>query len=244
MTVLLIGSVHGAPGATTVAVGLAGCIRDAVVVEADCDGGVLAARLGLAREPGVLTLAADRDGAPASGLLPHAQPAPVGVPVVVGPESSEHATWLWRSAGPQLADSLRRHDGVVIVDAGRLSPATPILDVLGDTMTVIVARPRPDELAVLAARLASLAADRRPSIILVGERPYSSADVVEQLGCDVLGVVSDDARAVSALWIGGSVRALTRSAFARSVRSVADVIVSRIERRAVLPTGATQAVTP
>ncbi len=236
MTVLAIGSLHGSPGATTVSVGLAGCLRDAVVVEADCDGGVLAARFGLPREPGVVTLAADRDGSHGR-LARHVQQAPVGVPVVIGPESSDHASWLWRSAGPQLADSLRRHDGLVIVDVGRVSPTAPTLDLFGENMTLIVTRPRPDELAILAARVAALAADHRPSVVLVGERPYASADVTAELGCDVLGVVADDHRAVAALWTGGSRRLLARSPFSRSIRSLADVIAGRLAEHAELRTG-------
>lgn len=243
MTVLVIGSLHGSPGATTVSVGLAGCLRDAVVVEADCDGGVLAARLGLPREPGVVTLAADRDSS-RGRLARHVQQA-VGVSVVVGPESSDHASWLWRSAGPQLADSLRRHDGVVIVDVGRVSPTAPTLELFGETMTLIVARPRPDELAILAARVGALAPDRRPSVVLVGERPYTRADVTAELGCDVLGAVADDPRAVETLWNGGSRRLLARSPFARSIRTLADIVASRLAEHAELRRGPIpDAVTP
>lgn len=230
MTVLVVGSVHGAPGATTTAVALAGCFTGSVLVEADCDGGVLAARFGMTREPGVVTLAADREVGAAGRVLSHSHPAPGGVPVVVGPESADHATWLWRSAGAQLAAALHGHDGVVVVDAGRLRPAAPTIDRFGEALTLLVTRPRADELAVVAARLAEHAGGRRPALVLVGDRPYRPADVEGELGCDVLGVVADDPRGVSALWGGGTRRQLARSAFARSVRSLADAVAVRLER--------------
>ena len=244
MTILVVGSLHGSPGATTVAVALAGCLRDAVVVEADCDGGVLAARFGLSREPGVVTLAADRDNGAGHQLARHAQPAPGGLKIVVGPESSDHATWLWRSAGPQLHDSLRQHDGVVVVDAGRLAPTAPTTALFADaTLTVIVARPRADELAIVAARLAGHENERRPSVVLVGDRPYSAAEVADELGCDVLGVVAEDPRAVSTLWGGGSRRLLARSPYARSMRSLAETVARRVEGHVDLPGRAPRVVT-
>lgn len=232
MTVLVVGSLHGSPGATTVAVALAACHPDGIVVEADCDGGVLAARLGLAREPGVVTLAADRDAGAGGGLAHHAQHAPVGVPVVVGPESSDHATWLWRSTGQQLAEAATGHSGAVVVDAGRLSPSSPLSALVSHaSLTVIVARPRADELAVVAAKLTAHEGPRRPSVVLVGDRPYSDAEVAAELGCDVLGVIAHDERAVATLWDGGSRRSLARSAFARSIQSLAETVADRLEHR-------------
>lgn len=245
MTVLVVGSLHGSPGATTVAVALAGCLRGAVVVEADCDGGVLAARFGLAREPGLVTLAADRNGRGDDALVRHTQPTPGGVPIVVGPESSEHATWLWRSVGSVLVESLRQHEGLVVVDAGRLAPTAPSTEALaGATMSVIVVRPRADELAIVAARLAGQGNGPRPSLVLVGDRPYSAMEVATELGCDVLGVVADDPRAVSTLWGGGSRRLLARSPFARSMRSLADTVVDRLEGRVARSPRPAEAVKP
>jgi hypothetical protein len=51
------GAVRSSPGVTTAALTIASCIDNSVLVEADWDGGVLGARLGLSREPGLTTLA-------------------------------------------------------------------------------------------------------------------------------------------------------------------------------------------
>ena len=58
MKVVALASVRGAPGVTTTSLLLASTFEDAPVVEADLDGGVLAVRYGLGREPGLTTLAA------------------------------------------------------------------------------------------------------------------------------------------------------------------------------------------
>ena len=57
MTVIAVGSVHGSPGATTLALDLARLCarspgREVLLIEADPDGGCLAARLDLAVKPG------------------------------------------------------------------------------------------------------------------------------------------------------------------------------------------------
>lgn len=223
MTAVLVGSVHGAPGATTTAAGLAACYPGGVLVEADCGGGVLAVRFGLAREPGVVTLAADRATSD-QALAAHAQPVPGGLPVVVGPESAHHAGWLWRTAGDGLAASIDRHEGVAVVDVGRLGPDNPVPALFPDAPVLLVVRPRADELAVAAAHLAATGNDRRPALVLVGERPYSAAEVAGELRCEVLGVVADDPRGAATLWDGGSPRRLARSAFARSVRTLAEAL--------------------
>src|SRR5690606_40344837 len=61
MTLVALTSVKGAPGVTTTVLAMAAVCppsRRLVVVEADPEGGVLAARLGLRAEPGLVTLAA------------------------------------------------------------------------------------------------------------------------------------------------------------------------------------------
>ena len=151
--------------------------------------------------------------------------------MLVGPDSAQHAVWLWSRAGEHLAAALRQYDGVAIVDAGRLreDPRTSLRT--GGTLSAIVLRPRADELAIAAARLSSLDESERPPLILVGDRPYGAAEVAAELGCEVLGVIADDERAVDALWLGGSPRQLLRSAFARSIRSLADTVAGRVDGR-------------
>lgn len=216
---IVVGSVRSG-GATTLALALAGSLERAVLVEADADGGVLALRYGLSREPGLLSLVASR---PASGraVLDHAQRLPGGLPVIVGPESPERATQLLRSAGQRLAAILAMADGLdVVVDAGRLSPSSPATVVVAEAVvTLVAARPRADELVAAAERVASLGTGAR--LVLVGAGPYSASDVATQLNCPVLGTISDDPRAAQSLAEGGSAKALARSNLMRSARSLA-----------------------
>ena len=69
MTLVVVGSVAGSPGATRLAIGLAAAWPDAgrrrVVVEADPDGGRLGAELGVGVEPGLMALALAARTAPA-----------------------------------------------------------------------------------------------------------------------------------------------------------------------------------
>src|SRR4051794_21000932 len=95
MTAVALASLKHSPGVTTAALALATAAGDdAVAVEADASGGDVAARAGLAMEPGLLTLAAaarhenqrlDLD------LDPHLQRLACGTPVLVAPSSARRA---------------------------------------------------------------------------------------------------------------------------------------------------------
>lgn len=226
MSLLVVGSVRASPGATTTALAVAGCLPGAVVVEGDCDGGVLAVRYGLGRDPGLTTLAAAADPA-AEPLLGHAQRLPGGVPALVGPDSPQRAVALWRAAGENLAAALSGGEGWVVADAGRLSPTSPAAQALVPAagLVLVVARPAPEELVAVGHRLPELrSANSRVSLVLVGDGPYSPRSVVEEIGCAVMGVVAVDVRAARLLAEGGSVRALRRSALVRSARTLADAV--------------------
>lgn len=223
MTAIAVGSVRSG-GATTLAMTLAGVLDDAVLVEADADGGVLALRYGLSREPGLVSLAASRQAAP-DVILDHAQRLPGGLAVVVGPESAERATQLLRSAGQRIAGLLAGANDIdLVVDLGRLSPSSPGTPLAAAaSLTLVVARPRAEELVAAAERVASLG--EGSGLVLVGPGPYSAADVTNQLGCRVLGTVAHDPRGARALAEGGTSRAFARSALVRSVRTLAAILV-------------------
>lgn len=219
MTAIAVGSVRSG-GATTVAMTLAAVLEDAVLVEADADGGVLALRYGLSREPGLVSLAASRQP-PGDVVLDHAQRLPGGMAVVVGPESPERATQLLRSAGHRITGLLAGPCPVdLVVDLGRLSPSGPGTALVSAApLVLVVARPHADELIAAAERLASLGDGA--ALVLVGAGPYSARDVTTQLGCRVIGTVADDVHGARALAEGGSFRSLARSALVRSVRTLA-----------------------
>ena len=168
MTAIAVGSVRSG-GATTVAMTLAAVLEDAVLVEADADGGVLALRYGLSREPGLVSLAASRQP-PGDVVVDHAQRLPGGMAVVVGPESPERATQLLRSAGPRITALLSEPCPVnLVVDLGRLSPSGPGTALAAAApLALVVARPYAEELIAAAERLASLGDERRPGPRRVG----------------------------------------------------------------------------
>lgn len=232
MSLLVFGSVRASPGVTTTALAVAGCLRRRLVVEADCDGAVLALRYGLSAEPGLTTLAAAEGHPDAGEVLAHAQALPGEVPVLVGPDSPDQAVALWRSAGDRLAGVFAALDRDVVVDAGRLSPTSPALSLLPAASAVlVVTRPRAEELVPVARRLPAL---RRlnPSVVpvLVGDRPYSATTVASEMGCEVAGVVADDPKAARALVEGGSPGALARSALARTAATLTEALVVAGER--------------
>lgn len=226
MTVICFASVRGAPGTTTTALAVASWLEDSVLVEADPDGGVLALRYGLGREPGLTTLAAS-PVLDAQGLRAHAQLLPGGTPVIVAPESSTQVTHVWRAAGarfgPLLASSDADH---VIVDVGRVGASSPALPFVGAAVVVLVCRPVAEEVIPAAERALALGRENpHVGIVLVGDRPYGPADIEAQLGVTVLGVVAHDPKGALALAGGRAVRSLGRSPLMRTSRALATALV-------------------
>lgn len=219
MRVVSLASVRGAPGVTTTALLLASALPDGLVVEADLDGGVLAIRYGLGREPGLTTFAAggsDDDG----GWRAHAQDAG-GVPVLVGPDAPGASASLWRAAGERVTHKLVAADGVAVVDAGRLRAPVPIV-AASDLLAVLV-NPVADQLVALTHLVPSLRqAVRGPvGIVLVGDGPYRAADIERSVGVSVLGELPHDPDAAEALRTGGTRSRLARSLLARAVGALA-----------------------
>ena len=230
-TVLVLG-VKGSPGATTTALLLAGCTEGALLVDADPDGGVLAVRHGLSREPGLSTLAADRTAGLGSGDR-HLQW--IGdVAVLVGPDHPERASALWARAGSRLADSIRAYGRPTVIDGGRvgrLRTGAPLEQVVD--LTVVVARS--DTEGLVAAM--NLPEDLDAGLIVVDSGPHAPAELAETSGRAVLGTLPLDRRTASAVngeALAWSRRAATRSPLARSAQTLAGAIkVFSAEREGV-----------
>lgn len=242
MTVFVVGSVRGSPGVTTTALLLASCV-DGVMVEADLDGGVLAVRYGLGREPGLTTLAAAQT-VEATAWRQHCQDAG-GVPVLVGPDAPERASALWARAGDRLAAALAASDSTVVVDVGRLRPHAATAPLLpAAALAVVLVRPTAEDLVGLSHRLPTLRrAAAEVGVVLVGSGPYTTADIAGELGVAVLGALPEDRRALAMLTRqGGSPRGLSRTRLARAAGSVADAMVQTAGPQRSEP--ATTATTP
>ena len=134
MTTIAITATKGSPGATTLALALADRMSErvpALLVEADAAGGDIAARCGLALDPGLLTLAASgRRGLDRSSIERHTQLLPCGALVLAGPTSAEQATSALTGVAAALAQTLALETSTVIIDAGRWDPRSPATDLV------------------------------------------------------------------------------------------------------------------
>lgn len=234
MSVVAVTGSKGAPGATTAAVALATAWpgeERAVVVEADPDGGDIAARAGLSVEPGLASLVtACRRGHAPDTLLGHTQELACGTRVVVGPPSPDEAAAALSGAATLLPALRDARDVPVIVDCGRLAARSPALPLVLDAdVLVVVVRPRLDQLQHVAARLDGLRAEgSRPVILLVGERPYQPRDVARGLDVEVVGVLPDDARGATVTSRGAAMPGSWRTPLLRAAPPVAAVLARRV----------------
>ena len=179
-----MGSLARSPGATTwaLACASAGSARRMLLVEADADGGVLAARLGLslhAQAPTLVSwLASVRNGPDASTEVDdHVQGAPCGARVVCGPPLAELAA----AAAARLVtglDLLPVASRDVVVDVGRLRPESSAWRIAaGCDVRMVVARPVLEELEPLLAGFDHLAALGLFVVVLRGRGAYTVEEI-------------------------------------------------------------------
>jgi hypothetical protein len=239
VALMCVGSVRGAPGATTVALCVAACWpRPVALVEADPAGGVLATRYALGRSPGLADLAAAVENHASSGVIWNtAQALPGGLPAVVAPESGEITGGILRDVAGSLGRWCASLDEVdVVADCGRVAADSAALGLVRAADAVlVVCRPRAEELYAAAHRLHALAGTdngERPrgwvGLVLVGRGPHGPDEVTAQLGVPVVGVIEDDPRAATAIRDGGSARVLRRSLLVRSVQGFVDELTARL----------------
>jgi hypothetical protein len=125
-------------------------------------------------------------------------------------------------------------DTDVIADCGRLEPGAPSATIARHAQLVVVAaRPTLEGVAHLRARLAAPAGPAPVGVVLIGERPYSAAEVEATVGVKVIGVLPQDERAAAMLnGEPGTASKLHRSSLVRSARDLAAAIagVTRADR--------------
>jgi len=225
----------GAPGATTLTTLLAWCWPDRgrprVVVEADPEGGVLAARwhdvVGITHEPGLLSLAAARDGSPEERLHRHAQAVHEGLELVAGPPGPAQAEACLRALGAPAARAIA--DVEVFVDCGRLHPGSPALPwAQAAGRTLVVVRPQLDQVIGLRGigdRLHGVGVEA--ALVCVGDRPFDPVEVAAHADLPLLGVVPVDPAAAVALTERGLIdRRLRRSRLVRAVERLAVLLAA------------------
>jgi hypothetical protein len=194
---IAVGSVKGAPGATTLALGLTGVWPGpALLVEADPSGGDLACRFGHHPDPGLASLAATaRPGAAGRPMGLHAQRLRLGIDVVLawpGDAAAAPVRALAESGTQLLVEAARV--GTVVVDVGRLAPGSPGLAIVGTADHVLlVVGASLEQQTHLQTRLGWLraAVPGRLWLVLAGGGRYRGGEVARDLGIAVLGEVPD-----------------------------------------------------
>jgi cellulose biosynthesis protein BcsQ len=248
---IAVGSVKGSPGATTFAVALAARWagqEPVVVVEADPAGGDLATRFGHYPEPGLVALATA--GRRADNEAPVvAQCLALGVDVVLapaGPEATQTVSMLVRESVPLLRAAGRRQ--VLILDVGRLDPASPALPLLAEADLVLaVTRLSVEAVDALDLRMPALAQAaggyERMRLVAVGDSPLATDRILtgSAQAMRVLATVPEDRRGADVL--SGRARPghgwtrlpLPRAARAAALRLRDDVAPRPVARAVVAP---------
>ncbi|MHB1771908.1 MAG: MinD/ParA family ATP-binding protein [Acidimicrobiales bacterium] len=233
MGVVALGSVRSC-GVTTLVLALAATWpkdRRVLLVEADPAGGTLAAASGWPPEPSLVSLAAAARRGYDPGLVwEHCQELPGGVAVLAGPASADQArNALGMLAG--LSSHLGMLDADVLVDCGRLDPRALGFGVFeGADAVVLASRPRLADLHALATwREANPFDAGLVALVVVGDGPYSDAEIAEALGVEVLARLPWDPEAARALVsVPTSAREVRLSPLVRAARSMADRLASEL----------------
>lgn len=226
--VIGVGSVSGAPGASCAALGLAALWpqHPALPVEADPSGGVVAARFGLSRGPGLNDLAAAaRHGATVSGSALFVQQLPLWFNVIAGPGDAREAAGAVAVLAAHPESALRHLAPVVILDLGRLYVDSPALRLLPTTdAVVLVTHPSKEHLNHLYTRLPDLQRAVRPGAIglaVTGKSHYSASEIAGQLGAPVWAQLPHDRWGAGALTGRMSGRAWVRTRLGQTLKVLA-----------------------
>lgn len=198
--VIGVGSGKGAPGKTTVAIGLATELgrqgHDVTLVDGDLRGGNVAAYLDLDPRRGLVAAAAG-SGPLGQRVAAEIQPGP-HLSVLAGLERPEFATMLPAGFLDEVIDELRQQCPYVVVDLGTPPPASVLRAV--DHLVVVTG---PDLVSIWNTRVALPAFQREIALaslhLLVNRREerahYTATEVEAALGTPVLGAVREDRRA-------------------------------------------------
>ena len=227
-------------GCTTTALGIAAAWAPndpCMIAEFDPAGGCLAAWLDLPRSPGLAEVAASSTPGSWSAIQASVQRSVSGIDVLLAPTRAVEAVAVIHAGSTSVLPVLAAIDSsVVIADGGRLRGALSALAIRSDI--VIIAHRQNSGSAAAAtlglervAELTSLLAARAiPAVVaLIGDRPYSSAEVADFVEADAVVALAHDpwAAAVLAGRAGPAIR-LRRSPLMRSFAGLAGVISSRL----------------
>lgn len=246
MTIWAVASLQGAPGATALAMGLGAAWlgstgRSRVVIEADPDGGVLAARFEELRADRTIADAAValRRDLDMARMLEVSRPVWDGLPVVPAHPSAEQTTSILLNAGERLAVGLASAPDLdAIVDVGRLNARSPALPLARRAVaTLLVSRTRFEDVASLSARTRELrSVGVEPWLVAVGSRPYDPEEVAAESELPLLATLPFDPASAAVLTGQGAADGrLRRSLLWRTICELS----SRLLQHAVPPVTST-----
>jgi hypothetical protein len=165
------------------------------VLEADPDGGVIAARYGFGVEPGVISLAASlrRTEVADLDLVEHGRRVAPNMLVIPSPESPERCTAVWSdTAAPMAASLAGDRDRVWFVDAGRYRPGAPAeAFVAHSSLSLLLSLAGPADIVQLQGtvrRLSDLGVGRI-GVLLVGKPAHGLDEITTFLSADHLWTV-------------------------------------------------------
>jgi MinD-like ATPase involved in chromosome partitioning or flagellar assembly len=231
-TIVAVGSVRGAPGASTICAAVAAAARPpgVTVVDVDPAGGCLGVMTGLGYERGLVSLAASTRG-PLSidDVDDHLQPWGAASHVLPAPPAGAQVRRALSALDDRLVGALASSPRPVVVDVGRIderSLARPYVEAAGEVWIVSSATAT-SALALPGAVEALRRVGATVSLVVVETGPYSAEEVAEYAGVGVVQVVAEDRRA-AALVAGrpGRERALRRSPLWRAARALADRLLA------------------
>jgi MinD-like ATPase involved in chromosome partitioning or flagellar assembly len=199
MTLVVVASVAGSPGATRLTLGLAAAwpdhARRRIVVEADPDGGRLGAELGVGVEPGLMALAlASRTmGLTGDDLVERGAAQVADWYVIPAPASSEQTYSALVHAGGALAAVMAGGNGDPLwaVDAGRLSVRSPALPfaAAADHVVLVTAGSFP-ALQLVPHRVEALrTAGCAVAVAVVEPTSWPTDEIADFVGADVVAVL-------------------------------------------------------
>jgi hypothetical protein len=251
VTIWAFAGVHGAPGATTLALAAMTAwptSRARLLVEADPAGGVLASRfderLRLDRTLEDLA-AALRNGWTDEAITTCARPVWPDHPAVVALPSPELVTATLRSRGDQLAVGLAGAPVDVFVDVGRLDPESPALPLARrSVVTIVVTRDRLEDLALVTAKTRCLRDAGIPlGLVVVRTKhapgaPVPAGEFRDATGADLMGVLPWAPRHAGVFSAESTGRRWRSSAWWRAVRDLTSVMAGLDPTNPINPSAA------
>lgn len=203
MTLVVVASAKGSPGATSLSIHLSlafarllgSSYPASCLVDADPDGGDVALLMGLAAAPSVATLAlAGRHGFNEAVLISHTQRSQLlpGVAVlagVAGRGQRSAVNWL----APPLADAARSSSLPIVVDAGRVGSIEAAQALYSAADRVIVAcETRTASIVHTRSALIALAAEGvEAAAVLIGPTREPPTELASALGRPLLAVLPE-----------------------------------------------------